>query len=74
MGESAGQSQNGTSLRTDPTFYRSAAEAVAAPSEKLAYVVAFDRSGERHDALAGRTCRPVGTSCTTSAGTPAPAH
>jgi selenium-binding protein 1 len=51
MGESAGKSHNGTSMRTDPTFYRSAADAVAAPSEKLAYVVAFDRSGERHDAL-----------------------
>ena len=36
----------------DPTFYRSAAQAVAAPTEQLAYVVAFDRSGERPDALA----------------------
>ena len=36
---------------TDPTFYRSAAEAAAAPPEKLAYVVAFDRAGERPDAL-----------------------
>ena len=36
---------------TDPTFYRSAAEAVAAPTETLAYVVAFDRAGERPDAL-----------------------
>jgi len=35
----------------DPTFYRSAAEAAAAPTEKLAYVVAFDRAGERPDAL-----------------------
>ena len=35
----------------DPTFYRTAAEAVAAPPEKLAYVVAFDRAGERPDAL-----------------------
>ena len=35
----------------DPTFYRTAAEAIAAPTEKLAYVVAFDRSGERPDAL-----------------------
>src|SRR3954452_17290668 len=51
MGESAGESDNGTFIRTDPTFYRSAAEAVAAPPEELAYVVAFDRSGERHDAL-----------------------
>jgi hypothetical protein len=27
----------------DPTFYRTAAEAAAAPGEQLAYVVAFDR-------------------------------
>lgn len=36
---------------TDPTFYRTAADAAAAPAEKLAYLVAFDRAGERHDAL-----------------------
>jgi len=36
----------------DPTFYRSPAEAIAAPTERLAYVVAFDRAGEKHDALA----------------------
>ena len=36
---------------TDPTFYRSAAEAAAAPRERLAYVVAFDRAAERPDAL-----------------------
>src|SRR5438309_1262981 len=35
----------------DPTFYRSPSEAAAAPTEKLAYVVAFDRAGERPDAL-----------------------
>jgi selenium-binding protein 1 len=35
----------------DPTFYRSPAEAAAAPAEKLAYVVAFDRAGQRPDAL-----------------------
>jgi selenium-binding protein 1 len=35
----------------DPTFYRSAAEAAAAPREALAYVVAFDRAGKRSDAL-----------------------
>ena len=29
----------------DPTFYRTAAEAAAAPAEQLAYVVAFDRAG-----------------------------
>jgi methanethiol oxidase len=36
----------------DPTFYRSPAEAVAAPPETLAYVAAFDRSAEQPDALA----------------------
>ena len=36
---------------TDPTFYRTAAEAIAAPTEDLAYVVAFDRGGEHPDAL-----------------------
>ena len=36
---------------TDPTFYRSPSEAIAAPVEELAYVVAFDRSGRRPDAL-----------------------
>ena len=35
----------------DPTFYRSPAEAIAAPTEQLAYVVAFDRAGEKPDAL-----------------------
>src|ERR1700712_1890076 len=36
---------------TDPTFYRTATAAAEAPTEKLAYVVAFDRAGEKHDAL-----------------------
>ncbi|HEX6443621.1 MAG TPA: selenium-binding protein SBP56-related protein [Streptosporangiales bacterium] len=35
----------------DPTFYRSAADAAAAPPERLAYVVAFDRAGRSHDAM-----------------------
>jgi selenium-binding protein 1 len=35
----------------DPTFYRSPAEAGAAPPEKLAYLVAFDRAAEKPDAL-----------------------
>jgi selenium-binding protein 1 len=35
----------------DPTFYRSPAEAIAAGPERLAYVVAFDRAGEKPDAL-----------------------
>jgi methanethiol oxidase len=37
---------------SDPTFYRSPAEAIAAPTERLAYVVTFDRAGEQPDALA----------------------
>lgn len=36
---------------TDPTFYRTPSEAAGAPAEKLAYVVAFDRAGQKHDAL-----------------------
>ena len=35
----------------DPTFYRTAAEAAAAPAEQLAYVVAFDRAAQKHDAM-----------------------
>lgn len=36
---------------SDPTFYRSPAEAIAAPPEEIAYVVAFDRSAQQPDAL-----------------------
>jgi selenium-binding protein 1 len=43
---------------TDPTFYRSAREAAAAPPEELAYVVAFDRAGVRNDAMAVVDVRP----------------
>ena len=47
MSESAGGRRDGMpSPMMDPTFYRSAAEAVAAPAERLAYVVAFDRAGD----------------------------
>jgi methanethiol oxidase len=35
----------------DPTFYRTAADAIAAPPEELAYVVAFDRAGQKNDAM-----------------------
>jgi 56kDa selenium binding protein (SBP56) len=35
----------------DPTFYRSPADAINAPPERLAYVVAFDRAAQRPDAL-----------------------
>ena len=37
---------------TDATFYRSPAEAIAAPPEKLAYVAAFDPAGQAKDAMA----------------------
>jgi len=37
--------------KMDPTFYRTPGEAAAAPVERLAYVVAFDRAGEKNDAL-----------------------
>jgi len=36
----------------DPTFYRTAAEAAAAPGEQLAYVVAFDRAAQKNDPTA----------------------
>jgi len=48
MTQSAGSTH---SPKMDPTFYRSAADAAAAPTEELAYVLAFDRTGERPDAL-----------------------
>jgi len=37
---------------TDPTFYRSPAEAIAAPAERLAYVAAYDPAGKANDAMA----------------------
>src|SRR4029077_14575667 len=40
----------------DPTFYRSPAAAAAAPPEKLAYVAAFDPSGEQRDAMTVIDC------------------
>lgn len=36
----------------DPTFYPSPSAAAEAPAETLAYVAAFDRAGERPDAIA----------------------
>jgi len=36
---------------TDPTFYRSPAEAIAAPPERLAYVAAYDPAGQAKDAI-----------------------
>ncbi|EOD45411.1 putative selenium-binding protein [Neofusicoccum parvum UCRNP2] len=35
----------------DPTFYRTAADAIAAPAEELAYVVAFDPELKKEDAV-----------------------
>jgi selenium-binding protein 1 len=39
------------SQTTDPTFYRSSAEAIAAPPERLAYVAAYDPTGQAKDAM-----------------------
>jgi selenium-binding protein 1 len=36
---------------TDPTFYRSPGEAIAAPPERLAYVAAYDPAGQAKDAM-----------------------
>src|SRR6201987_6210039 len=35
----------------DPTFYRTPADAIAAPPEKLAYVAAFEPAGRGKDAI-----------------------
>jgi methanethiol oxidase len=43
----------------DPTFYRSPAEAIAAPPERLAYVAAYDPAGRAKDALAVLDCDPA---------------
>ncbi len=43
---------------SDPTLYRSPTEAVAAPREELAYVVGFDPTGHRADALFHPWYRP----------------
>ena len=42
----------------DPTFYRSPADAIAAPPERLAYVAAFDPAGKAKDAMAVIDCDP----------------
>ncbi|HET7516895.1 MAG TPA: selenium-binding protein SBP56-related protein, partial [Actinomycetes bacterium] len=47
------------SQRTDPTFYRSPGEAIAAPAERLAYVAAYDPAGKAKDALAVLDCDPA---------------
>jgi methanethiol oxidase len=40
----------------DATFYRTPAEAIAAPPEQLAYVAAFDPDGKQRDAMAVVDC------------------
>ena len=45
--------------QVDPTFYRSPAEAIAAPPEQLAYVAAYDRAGKAKDAMAVIDCDPA---------------
>src|SRR4029450_5870909 len=42
----------------DPTFYRTPAEAIAAPPERLAYVACYDPAGKAHDAIAGGDTAP----------------
>jgi len=44
--------------RTDPTFYRTPADAIAAPPERLAYVAAYDPAGRVNDAMAVLDCDP----------------
>ena len=44
----------------DPTFYRSPAAAIAAPSEKLAYVAALDAAGSKRDAMTVVDCDAEG--------------
>ena len=41
---------------TDPTFYRTPLEAATAPIEQLAYVAAFDPTGQKNDAIAVLDC------------------
>jgi selenium-binding protein 1 len=43
---------------TDPTFYRTPGDAIAAPPEELAYVAAFDPAGRARDAMTVLDCDP----------------
>ena len=43
---------------TDPTFYRTPGEAIAAPPERLAYVAAYDPARQAKDAMAVIDCDP----------------
>ena len=49
-------------MSIDPTFYRTARDAIAAPAETLAYVAAFDPSGGKPDAMAVVDCDPSSAS------------
>jgi 56kDa selenium binding protein (SBP56)/Patatin-like phospholipase len=42
----------------DPTFYRTPADAIAAPPERLAYVAAYDPAGQARDAMTVIDCDP----------------
>ncbi len=44
---------------TDPTFYRTPADAIAAPPEQLAYIAAYDPTGQAKDAMAVLDCDPA---------------
>jgi hypothetical protein len=43
---------------TDPTFYRTPSDAIAAPPERLAYIAAFDPTGRANDAMTVLDCDP----------------
>jgi selenium-binding protein 1 len=45
-------------VSTDPTFYRSPAQAAAAPPERLAYLAAYDPAGREPDAMTVLDCDP----------------
>ena len=47
---------------TDPTFYRTREDAIAAPTEQLAYVAAFDPAGQRRDAMTVVDCDAASSS------------
>jgi selenium-binding protein 1 len=53
---------------TDPTFYRSPREAIAAPAERLAYVAAYDPAGHSRDAITVVDCDPSSASYGTLVG------
>jgi selenium-binding protein 1 len=52
----------------DPAFHRSPTDAISAPAENLAYVVAFDRAAQRPDALVVLVADPASPRCGQIAG------